>query len=450
MEARPAVVRSEVGRSVVSESVGQEVAVVVVVGLTGKDRSHRRAAETGRNARVSCSEGRIMDGVRRKAVVEHARIFVARLPHLVSYHRGKAVLAPCIGIGQIILKLPEHISVVLYAAFVRVAGPVAEVEHRLVSLRLAPAEVETELCVPDEMLDGGDVGENAARELLTVEQNVILHSDTDRVRIGIVLVHYRSVVAVEIVYRNVRTGRERVVDETLIRVGEFKVVIRAREGDVEPELYPFLELCIEIGTHAETAEVAADDGSLLIHIGAGHIILHLFSTSGDGELVLMLICGTEDGVLPVGSDAEDGRVGIDLARIGHLPDCREVVVVLRELAQVHHVETSGLPRDCEHSVVGDLGVPGLAPLGGDQDYSVRALCSIDGSGGGVLENLHAHDVGRIDGGKRRDGGHTAVAEGIRQTEVRTGVSAALNYYAVDDIKRLSIGVDGGLTAHADG
>ena len=127
-----------------------------------------------------------MYDVGRKSRVEYAGIFVRRLPHFLSDHCRKAVLAPRVGICKIVFQLPEDVLVVLYAALVGVAGPVAEVEHRLVAFALAPSEIKTDFRVPYEVLYRCDVSENASRKFLPVEQDVILHCDTDRIRIGVV------------------------------------------------------------------------------------------------------------------------------------------------------------------------------------------------------------------------------------------------------------------------
>ena len=165
--------------------------------------------------------------------------------------------------------------------------------------------------------------------------------------------------------------------------------------------------------------------------------------------MLVLQCSLEDGVLPVGAQAEQRGVAVLCVgrtfALGH-----KVVVVLCKLAQVHHVEAFGLAVPCHHTVVAELGVARLSALGGDEHHAVGTLCTVDGGGRGVFQDLHADDVGRVDGRKGRDGRNGTVAQGIAQAVGGTRRPLALHDHAVNNVQRFGIGVDGGGATHTDG
>ena len=118
------------------------------------------------------------------------------------------------------------------------------------------------------------------------------------------------------------------------------------------------------------------------------------------------------------------------------------------MAEVHHIDAAGLPRESEHSVIREFRIPGLTVLGRDENDTISALRSIDSGRGSVLEDFHRDDIGRVDSGERGDRGDLTVTK-CSQTEVPTGVTATLNDHTVDDVKRLSVGVDSSLSTDAD-
>ena len=127
----------------------------------------------------------------------------------------------------------------------------------------------------------------------------------------------------------------------------------------------------------------------------------------------------------------------------------EVVVVFGELAEVHHVDAAVLAGDREHAVVRELRVASLTVLGSDENDAIRALGAVNGRCRGILEDFHGHDIGRVNGRERGDGGNLTVSEAT-ETEVTTGIAAALDDHAVNDVQRFRIGIDGRLAADADG
>ena len=69
------------------------------------------------------------------------------------------------------------------------------------------------------------------------------------------------------------------------------------------------------------------------------------------------------------------------------------------LRRIHHLGRTAKALDGILEVVGDLSLAGLARLGGDEDDTVAAFCSVDGCRSAVLEHLHRRDVRRFE---RRD------------------------------------------------
>ena len=156
-------------------------------------------------------------------------------------------------------------------------------------------------------------------------------------------------------------------------------------------------------------------------------------------------CLTEHRILPVGAGTQQGGIGKlgTIVREGHL------VAVVGELPQVHHLQAGSLALYAVHPFIGELGFSCFPSLGSDEHHTVGTLCTVDGGGGGILQDFHREDVGGIDGGKRGDGGYGAVTQRITQAKVGTTAAAALYDHPVNHIERFRIGIDGGLSAHAN-
>ena len=298
------------------------------------------------------------------------------------------------------------------------------------------------------MLEGRHVRIDVAGELLALEGEGIDHRQADRVRGSVTFAHHGGIIAVQVVDRNVGKGTEGSEDEAFAAVCKLEVVVGDGIGGVHAHLQPGLHLGVDVGTDAETVEVGADHRTLLVHVGTGDIVLDLFVTALGAQLVLVLERGAEHLVLPVGTDTEDGRIGI-IGIVAGLADLHEVIVEFRPLAEVEHVDAHVLLAHRRHAVIGDLGLAGLTVLGGDQDHTVRALGAIDGRSGSVLEDFHADDIGRVEGSQRGDRGNLTVAQ-TAETVIPAGRTAALDDDTVNDVKRFGTGVDRRLAADADG
>ena len=298
------------------------------------------------------------------------------------------------------------------------------------------------------MVDGRHVGVDVAGEFLAVELVGVDHREADRVRGGVTLADDGGIVAVKVIDGNVGKGAEGLEDESFAAVRELEVVIGDGVGGVHAHLKPLLDLRVDVGTDAEAIEVRANDRSFLIHVGAGDVVLDPLVTALGTQLMLVLERGAEHFVLPVGTDAEQRRIGIVCIGV-RFAEFHEVVVELRPLAQVEHVDPDILLAHGHHSVIGDLRLAGLAVLGGDQDDAIGALGAVDGRRGCILEDFHADDIGRVEGGEGRNRGDLAVAQAA-ETVVPAGTAASLDDDTVDDVQRLGTRIDRGLTADADG
>ena len=358
------------------------------------------------------------------------------------------MLAEGVGIGQVVLEGDVVAGVALLAHGVVTPLPATKVNLGFVGGGLGIAHIETDLAAEDEMLHRGQLGVDVSGEFLPLEEVLIQHGQGHRVGGSVAFTDCGGIIAIEVIYRNIRQGREGVEDDTLLTVSELHVIVGDSVGGVQTELEPILELSVQVGAERHAVEVRADNGSLLVHVGTGDIVLDLLGTALGADLVLVLESGAEDLVLPVGSLSEDGRIGVvgvclDLADSGH------IVVIFSEFPQVHHVDPAGLAAHGEHSVIGELRLAGLTVLGGDEDDTVGALRSVDRCRRGVLQDLHRDDVGRVDGGQRGDRGDLTVSEAT-ETEIASRVASALDDHTVDNVERLSVGVDSRLSTDTDG
>ena len=85
------------------------------------------------------------------------------------------MLSELVTVGNVVLQSPERTGVLLQTTGVLSAIPRSQIHLRFVGLGFRPAQVVAQLSVPSDVLDGCDVGKDATREFLTVEQNIIHH-----------------------------------------------------------------------------------------------------------------------------------------------------------------------------------------------------------------------------------------------------------------------------------
>ena len=126
--------------------------------------------------------------------------------------------------------------------------------------------------------------------------------------------------------------------------------------------------------------------------------MSLVVSSLGGDAVLLAPAGLESGIIPVVADQEPAAginrsIGYELVII----DVADVFLVVDVLLGIEDLGllAKGLHR--EAAVVRDVGraVVGGSRLGGDEYDTVTCLGSVDGCRGGVLQDLHRLDHGRI-------------------------------------------------------
>ena len=324
MEAGPPLVRPEVGTAVVTVGVGGVVAVVERIGQTGEERGHRRTSEAYADGRCAGAQRRVVDGVGGKVGVLRPVVVVLAFPHLLAEHGREAVLAQGVGIGDVVLQLPERARPLLHGGGIDAALPAAQVDGGEEAAAAVGAEVIAQFGVPYQVLDGRDLEEEVAVELAAVEPDLVQHRHGDGVGIGEALLRYRRIAAVHVIDGDVGRCGQRVVDDALVAVGELQVVVGGGEVGAQPHLQPGLQLRIQVHAHSQTVELAADDRSLLVHVVGRDVVLHLLRTALCGDLVRVLEGGLEDGVLPVRALPQQRRVGIVLVGRGGIDLSRDL------------------------------------------------------------------------------------------------------------------------------
>ena len=199
-----------------------------------------------------------------------------------------------------------------------------------------------------------------------------------------------------------------------------------------------------VGPHIESGVAGLLQHTVLVDVVQADGRVLVLSTLGEREVVVTHEGGAVDFLLPVGVgrlqvDAFDGIVvvgGEDRVRAGteDLGLRRLAVSVLvrlpvhvAPLVGIHEVQILGIGLGGEGGVEVDADLAGFRPLGRDDDDAGGSLRTVDGGGGGVLQDLDRLDVmGR-----------------------HQGVDAGVHDHTVHDIQR-SRGVDGGRTADPGG
>jgi len=187
-------------------------------------------------------------------------------------------------------------------------------------------------------------------------------------------------------------------EDDAIAVGQ-RVLPAVGKREAEATLEPFFDLCVDVAAHGLPLERRADGDTVLVEIACAEGIGNALVATGDAEVVVGHQGVAVELVLPVGTAAK--QVGADIGAHGILDTGgSDVVVVLCILLQVHHIELfrHGLPADV--SVIGDGGLSGLSASRGNHDDTVRGARTVDGRGGGILEDVHRDNVVGVDGGQR--------------------------------------------------
>ena len=187
-------------------------------------------------------------------------------------------------------------------------------------------------------------------------------------------------------------------------------------GETDPE--PLADPLVHAGVQRDAVVTLGRDDGLVIIIGNAEAVAAALGAAGHVQVVVLRVAIAVEEVLPIGELVVGLVQGIAVltAHLTHLD-----VLLAR-----HHRILDGL-------LEGGVGVEGhLRSLaldtlvGGDEDDTVGAAGTVDGGGGGVLEDVHALDVTRGD-----------VGEGSHER------------HAVEDDERVVGGGQGTLAADAD-
>ena len=448
MEACPAIVGSKVWGTVTTVSISKVIEWVVTIVQTSEEWRHGWWTETVADGWCTITEGWIVYDVGWKLGIENRTILIVWLPALLTEHCCNGMLVESLIVSDVVLELPELVCIVLDTAWVGSTLPSSEWNHWFIGLTLWCAEVETELCMPSKILERLYLKEYITIELLTIEENIVIHSHSDRVRRGETFLWYGWIVTVDVVDLNVWRCSQRVCDKTRLWVCKLQVIVSIGICYWKTELQPVLQLCVEIGTERETIKVWTDNGTFLIHIRTRNIILHLISTTLCAYLMWVLDSGLENGILPVCALTKEWRVrefGWDSA-LAYSIVIIGILCILTEIEQIH---TLCLTIDSHHSIIRELSLACLTTLSSDKHYAVCTLCTIDSCSGSILQYLHAYDVCRVDSGKWWDSGVTSIAESIAKTVVSAWCSLTLHDDTVDYVERFCICIDSGSTTYTD-
>ena len=173
-------------------------------------------------------------------------------------------------------------------------------------------------------------------------------------------------------------------------------------GDVGGETQIAGEFDLQVGPEVVTAVGGVDDRSLLVHHSERSVVPDLARRAGCGNIVLLLQPGAEHQVEPVGL-AEYRAAVVFEHRIlnGRVVRRGEPVKGVGQIAVVHEilgVEVFWYGRvggGCQRCVELDSRSVSAPLLGGDEDYAVGTLHSVDGSRS-VLQHRDALYVRRVD------------------------------------------------------
>ena len=190
------------------------------------------------------------------------------------------------------------------------------------------------------------------------------------------------------------------------------------EAVVRGELEPLLDLVVGIDGRTQTAEhiLLADHRTVVVEIRDGGIEGTVVVGAHEREVVTLHQTLLESDLGPVGIGVsvvvlvDDAlRDQVAFAYPG------QVVFRIEGLRNVHHV----VERDLR--VVTDDAAAFDGLLGGDQHHTVTGLRTVDGGGSGVLEDLHALDVVRIE---LRDVAHAQTVDHIKRVGGGVGTVTA--------------------------
>ena len=215
----------------------------------------------------------------------------------------------------------------------------------------------------------------------------------------------------------VRMGERAALDEEG-EVGLLSVTILERAECLHTGLEPLGGLDIDVDADGVTLVVVVEEVVLLGGVAYGNEVGHGIAAARDVELVLLDLTCAGEVAPPVVVAGHDVALAVGHPRVGHTRSEVEVgillgvarcfglgvepealVVEVEHLLTVHDAEVLGRLLDAVAARERNLGLALGTLLGGDEEYAIGSLCTIDGGGRSILQHIDALDVGRVDGGK---------------------------------------------------
>ena len=412
-EIAPAVFLGEARGSVGAEVHSSQIAVGVCIVDAAQIGHHRclRAPARGAVAQslrvehtvsLVVADSRMLVGVDTLVVVlligdgtHHVEVVLAEVVAVVQPVLHHVVLHPAGVVGKlrISVRLALHVGQVVVGEHRGVDG-----RERLVGVVVV---LKAELKAIVQVVREVDLREHIAKGVEVVVARV--DEPQPRYGVGVPRPFCGRILVVFVVFR---AGGDQRVDDWREGVGLLYLVELCQgagvlflhagnvdggsQGDILVDVVFLVEAC------GDSAEVGADQRSLLIHIAKAERRARLLDAGAHAEVVVLVEGGTRHLVPPVGVVALVVLVGeFFLVKAGLVGvGCGDELVIL---LAVHHVQGLVAASPSYGGIQGHRGLPALSSLGGDEDDTIGATRSIDGCGRRILEHFYAVDVGWIDG-----------------------------------------------------
>ena len=148
---------------------------------------------------------------------------------------------------------------------------------------------------------------------------------------------------------------------------------------------------VEVDSCGRTLELGSLQDTLLVGEAGRNAVREILKGAGDRDIMVMADGGAVDLALPIGIGSAKG-IDRSLVHTGV-----EIGDEAAELVPIHDLDGLLAHAGGDSTIVGDLGsLVGAALLGRDDDDAVGTARSIDGGSGGVLQDVEALDIGRVD------------------------------------------------------
>ena len=246
-------------------------------------------------------------------------------------------------------------------------------------------------------------------------------------RAGGVVVRYAVVPVLEAFLAGIHIG-QRGVPHGIADVGALAPAVGSQDIGLGAEGQPVGDLEVQLQHGAEFFVVVTLADALLAGVVRRSVVTHALGTAADGEVILLADTLAGNLVQPVhplavvpgfqfagrqhagvvGGSVQAGELRpvfvFVVCKFGTL---LTVETILQEgLFVIDHLGHTAPVGDAHLAVeVHDRGAAGTA-LGGDDDNTVSGTGTVDGGGGGVLQDVDALDIGRVDGVDGAVGKHT--------------------------------------------